>query len=627
MFHYLKRQHPLLGAALLLWAMATSAASPASSTPALAMGYTGLTYPPPVPGSYKLPAIQNAGDGEVLMEDGQAVALHDLLSGKNSLLAFVYSNCSDVNGCPLAANVFYQLKVAMQEDPALADGVQLLSLSFDPERDTPEVMHLYGRNFQYAGNEGSWKFLTTSSEASLAPLLEKYQQERQRQLSVNADQGVEYGHLLRVFLIDANRQVRNIYGVSFLHPDLLIADVRTLLLEGSGAPTNSAANSQTSRSAEQRLNRIIAPSLGLPALAPSPFGMHTAAEVTLGRRLFFDRRLSLNGTFSCAMCHLPAQGFSSHELATSVGLEGRSVRRNAPSLYNVAYAKRLFHDGRDTLLEEQIWSPLLAHNEMANPSVGFVMDTLRRIPTYQAEFQSVFEQSPNVSNLGKALAAYQRSLNAGDSNFDRWHFGGQESAVSASAKRGFKLFTGKANCSSCHRLETDSALFSDWELHNTGTGYLNSMGAKPKTQRVQAAPGVFIEVDMAIIDGVSEPAPADLGRYEITQDPADRWKYRTPSLRNVALTAPYMHDGSMRSLGEVLAFYNDGGVPSVNLSPLIKPLALSTTEQKDLEAFMRSLTSNDVEAIVEDALSAPIGDPGGDGEEGAVLGISSVYQP
>ena len=625
MFHSLKPQHSLWSAAFVLWASVASATAP--SPEGVAMGYAGLAYPAPVPGSYVLPPIHDAGDGEVLTEEGESVALHDVLRGKNTLLAFVYSNCSDVNGCPLAAHVFYQLKVAMQDDPALADGVQLLSLSFDPERDTPEVMQLYGRNFQYAGDAGSWGFLTTESESTLAPILQAYGQERQRQLSVAADQGVEYGHLLRVFLIDKNLQVRNIYGVSFLHPELLKADVRSLLLENPSSSQALVANDKAASAAQVRLDRINSPSLGLPPLDNANFGQHTEAEVTLGRRLFFDRRLSLNGTFSCAMCHLPGQGFSSNELATSVGLEGRSVRRNAPSLFNVGYAERLFHDGRDTLLEEQIWSPLLAHNEMANPSVGFVMDTLRALPVYQEEFLQTFQQPPNVSNVGRALAAYQRSLNSADSNFDRWHFGGEASAVNDAVKRGFDLFNGKANCSSCHLLKEDSALLSDWQFHNTGTGYLNSMGERPKTQRIQVAPGVFLEVDMAIIDGVSEPTPADLGRYEVTQDPADRWKYRTPSLRNVALSAPYMHDGSLDSLSEVIAFYNKGGEENLNRSPLIKPLNLSAQESQDIEAFLLSLTGNDVDAIVSDALAAPVGDPGGDGVEGAVLGVSSEYQP
>ncbi|MGB0865839.1 MAG: cytochrome c peroxidase [Granulosicoccaceae bacterium] len=614
---YLKRR--ALGcAALLFW----SCLGFADTRTELAMGYKGLSYAAPIPGSYELPPIQAAADGQVLNEQGQALALHDVLRGKNSLLAFVYSNCSDVNGCPLAAHVFYQLKVAMQDDPALAEGLQLVSLSFDPERDTPEVMRLYGRNFQYAGEAGDWHFLTTSSESALTPLLQGYQQERQRQISVTAEHDTEYGHLLRVFLVDENLQVRNIYGVSFLHPELLISDVRTLLLESGSVLANNTLGVASGTSSE-RLQRIESPPLGLPALEVR----HTEAEITLGRRLFFDRRLSLNGTFSCAMCHLPTQGFSSNELATSVGLEGRSVRRNAPSLFNIAYAERLFHDGRDTLLEEQIWSPLLAHNEMANPSVGFVMDTLRGLPVYREAFQQAYGEPPNVSNLGSALAAYQRTLNSADSPFDRWHYGGDEGSVSDAVKRGFALFTGKANCDTCHRVGAESALFSDWQLHNTGTGYFNSMGAQPKTQLVQAAPGVFIEVDMDIINQVAEPVPADLGRYEITQDPADRWKYRTPSLRNVALSAPYMHDGSMQTLRDVIDFYADGGVVNENLSPLIKPLELNEQERQDIQSFLSSLTGSDVDGIVADALSAPVGDPGGDGEEGAQWGVSSEYKP
>lgn len=621
-----RRWRSIVGATLLLWSGYVFAEiAPAVN---LAPGYSGLAYAAPEPGSYALPPVRLAADGTVLDEEGQELALHDLLRGKNSLLAFVYSNCSDVNGCPLAAHVFYQLKVAMQDDPELAEGVQLLSLSFDPERDSPEVMRLYGQAFKYAGEEGNWRFLTTSSEQALAPLLAGYGQERQRELSIAADETVEYAHLLRVFLIDANLQVRNIYGVSFLQPDLLIADVRSLLLE----PVTSAMlpgdqTEENKAAAAQRLLRLKSTPLGMPEADFHNTGNHRESEISLGRRLFFDRRLSLNGTFSCAMCHLPNQGFSSNELATSVGLEGRSVRRNAPSLFNVGYAQRLFHDGRDTRLEEQVWSPLLARNEMANPSVGFVIDTLRRLPVYQKEFKQAYGAPANISNIGSALAAYQRSLKAGDSNFDRWHFAADESAVDNSVKRGFALFSGKANCSSCHLLGSDSALFSDWGLHNTGTGYNRSMGIRPSTQRVQAAPGVFIDVDMAIIDRVSEQPESDLGYYEISQNPADRWKYRTPSLRNVGLTAPYMHDGSLRTLTEVVEFYNQGGVANKNLSPLIKPLSLDEQEIADIVAFLQSLTSNAIDSIVGDAKAAPVGDPGSDGQEGSVLGVSSKYKP
>jgi cytochrome c peroxidase len=310
------------------------------------------------------------------------------------------------------------------------------------------------------------------------------------------------------------------------------------------------------------------------------------------------------------MCHIPEQGFTNNELATAVGIEGRTVRRNAPSVYNVAYPERLFHDGRETRLEHQVWAPLLAHNEMGNPSIGSVLERIAGLRDYDGLFEAAFrERGLALETLGMALASYQRTLVSGDSPFDRWHYGGDPSAVSESARRGFGLFTGKAACSVCHPLGADHALFSDGAFHNTGVGYATSMGATSRVQRVQVAPGRYLEVDRAIVDRVSETPPSDLGLYEITQDPADRWRYRTPTLRNVALTAPYMHDGSLATLRDVVAFYDRGGVPNEVLDPLIRPLGLGAAEIDDLVAFLESLTGSDVDTLVADAFAAPVGEP------------------
>ena len=291
------------------------------------------------------------------------------------------------------------------------------------------------------------------------------------------------------------------------------------------------------------------------------------------------------------MCHVPEQGFTVNEMATAVGIEGRSMRRNAPTLYNVAYARRLFHDARETSLEQQIWGPLLAASEMGNPSVGYVLERIRTLPDYQGLFETAFDgKGPGMENLGMALAAYERTLVSANSPFDRWYYGGQQDALPEAAIRGFRLFSGAAGCSRCHRLTATHALLTDHALHNTGIGYRASF-SDPVATGIPVAPG------------------NDLGRYEITGDPADRWKYRTPTLRNVALTAPYMHDGSLGSLQEVVAFYNAGGVVNPNLDPLLKPLNLSRPELDDLVAFLMSLTGDNVDVIVGDAFAAPIGDP------------------
>lgn len=601
-------------------------------------GYGDLGYAAPEPGSYALPALFDAADGEVLDTDGEARRLHDYLGDRVVLLSFIYSSCSDVAGCPLATAVFYRIKRRLESEPDLARQLRLVTLSFDPAHDTPDVMRLYGAGLK--GGGAQWQFLTTADEERLAPILAAYKQTVLKEYDDQGQPAGTFSHLLRVFLIDRDLRVRNIYSVSFLHPDLLVNDVKTLLLEGQSAAgadpvapvaatgalsragdykdgyegeayqTRSLSLEQRRGSAANLLSVLQSPPLGLPPVPVPEDNPLTEAKVALGRKLFYDRRLSLNNTFSCAMCHIPEQGFTSNEMATAVGVEGRSVRRNAPTLYNAAYLIRLFHDGREHSLEQQIWGPLLARNEMANPAVGSVIEKIRGLPDYSGLFEAAFAgRGPTMETLGMALASYQRTLVSGGSAFDRWRYRGDQQAIGESARRGFGLFTGKAGCSACHLVGEDSALFTDNALHNTGVGYRESMDPKPESRAVMVAPGIRLQVPRSVIGSVSEPALGDLGLYEVTQDPADRWKYRTPSLRNVALTAPYMHNGSLGTLREVVEFYNAGGVPNEVLDPLIRPLGLSETEIDDLVAFLKALTGDNVNALVSDAFAAPVGDP------------------
>ena len=362
------------------------------------------------------------------------------------------------------------------------------------------------------------------------------------------------------------------------------------------------------------------PPLGLPPVPVPADSPLTRARIELGRKLFFDRRLSLNDTFACASCHIPEQGFTSNEMRTAVGIEGRSVLRNSPTLLNVAYVERLFLDGRETSLENQVWQPITAHNEMAAPAIGWTLNKLRRMRDYDGRFEAAFGgRGPDIRTVGQALASYQRTLLAADSPFDRWHFGGDPAAVGEPVKRGFALFAGKAQCIACHLVGREHALFQDHQFHNTGLGYAESFprapdaAAPPAATRVQLAPGVFVEVPDEIIESVSrQKLPNDLGLYRVTQNPADRWKFRTQGLRNAALTAPYMHNGRFDTLREVLDFYDRGGVPNEGLSPLIRPLGLSEREKDDLEAFLRALTGRNVPELVADAFAAPIGDLGAD---------------
>ncbi|MDP2821504.1 MAG: cytochrome c peroxidase [Sulfuritalea sp.] len=351
----------------------------------------------------------------------------------------------------------------------------------------------------------------------------------------------------------------------------------------------------------------LAPPLGLPAVPLPPDSPLTQARIELGRTLFMDRRLSHNNTLSCGMCHVPEQGFTSNELGTAIGLEGQSIRRNSPTVYNVAYVEQLFHDGREFSLENQAWGPLLAGNEMANPSIGYVIEKIKVLPEYAGRFEKAFAgRGPDVLTVGQALAAYQRTLVSGNSRFDRWYYGNRQEALTAEEQAGFRLFSGKAGCGVCHVVEEKHALLTDNRFHNTGIGYARSMGL-PKTHRVQLAPGKFVDVEDKALDSFEQPQP-DVGRYEVTLDPADSWAYRTPGLRNVALTAPYMHDGSLATLEQVVEFYDRGGIDNPQKDPLLKPLGLSPQDRKALVAFLRSLTGDNVQKLVAEARAVQPGE-------------------
>ena len=356
------------------------------------------------------------------------------------------------------------------------------------------------------------------------------------------------------------------------------------------------------------LGNIKSEHLGLPSFSAYQQEAPDASAIALGRKLFFDRRLSRNKTMSCAMCHIPEQGFTSNELKRPIGVEGRNLKRNAPTLLNVVFNRRLFWDARESNLAQQVWSPLLAKNEMNNPSVGHVLEQLHSDEEYLGMFMNTFGEKANMMNVGQALAQYQQSLIGASSRFDQWYFGRDKNALNELEQQGFTVFMGKGACQSCHSVGDNYALFTDQQLHNTGVGYEDSMRKTPKSIAIQLAPGMSAEVDKELINSVGEKKENDLGLYEVTLKPPDRWKYRTPSLRNVALTAPYMHNGEFSSLDEVIEFYNVGGTPNALRSPLIRPLNFTTDEQVALREFLKSLTSSNVAELVLDGFAAPVGD-------------------
>ena len=375
--------------------------------------------------------------------------------------------------------------------------------------------------------------------------------------------------------------------------------------------TNSLSLEERKGKKSDLIQYVTLKQLGLPAVEIPDNNPISREKIELGKKLFFDRRLSLNNTVSCGMCHVPEQGFTNNEIKTAVGIEGRSNLRNTPTLLNIAFSKFLFHDAREFSLENQVWQPVLAHSEMAMPSFGFTIKKLQLIPGYTKLFNKAFpNEGINMETFGKAIASYERSLVSGNSKFDKWYYGGDKNIVNEKVKKGFDIFMGKGNCSSCHAVGEKSALFFDNKLHNTGIGYAESMGLlKNKKTRVQLAPGEYVEVDNNIIKSVNQQKRKnDLGLYTITENPSHRWLFKTAGLRNISLTAPYMHNGIFATLDEVIDFYNEGGFQNELLSPMIRKLNLSSLEKENLKLFLESLVGENINILIADAISVPVGD-------------------
>jgi cytochrome c peroxidase len=342
---------------------------------------------------------------------------------------------------------------------------------------------------------------------------------------------------------------------------------------------------------------------GLPPLATSDETLLSPEVIELGKAIFFDRRLSFNQTMSCAMCHLPEQAFTTTTSQVSIGMNGRRLRRNAPSLLNVAWQQALFHDGREFSLASQAWMPFLHADEMANPSIGYVLNRLKQLPEYPLLFTRAFgEPVPTMDRVGVAIAAFERTLISANSAFDRWQYAGDKSALNAEEALGLGLFLGKAKCSHCHLIDKADALFTDAKYHNTGVGQL----AKSNDAFVvQLAPKIKTVLTPKDLAGFHETVKPDLGRYEITERVEDLYAFRTPSLRNVARTSPYMHDGSLTTLNDVIEFYDKGGGRAlahqhnrkdgvaVQSQIQLMPLGLSHIEKRAIVAFLGTLSGQE----------------------------------
>jgi cytochrome c peroxidase len=313
---------------------------------------------------------------------------------------------------------------------------------------------------------------------------------------------------------------------------------------------------------------------GIEPLGPVPIpasNPQTPEKIDLGRTLFFDRRLSGDGTMSCASCHNPEQGFADGQ-AISLSYPTTRNWRNAQTLVNVAYQKRLFHDGRSASLEEQALFPLMSAFEM-NQNLDFVEEELRSVPEYVAAFTRVFG-SPDITRerVGMALAAFERTIVSRDTPLDRF-LAGDEKALSAEAQAGLALFTGKGRCSACH---------AGGNLAGDGFHALN-VPESPEFERDPrvAATRRFV----AKVSGYEDfrTLAEDPGRFLVTKDRRDWKAFRTPTLREISRTAPYMHNGIFATLEEVIAFVDRGGGEG---NTALKPLGLSPEEKQALKAFL-----------------------------------------
>jgi cytochrome c peroxidase len=285
--------------------------------------------------------------------------------------------------------------------------------------------------------------------------------------------------------------------------------------------------------------------LGLPEVSHPENNPATPEKIALGKQLFFDVRLSSDGRVSCATCHDPRKGFSGAE-PFSEGVDEQPVSRHTPSLINVALQKSQMWDGRAKTLEEQALWPLQAPGEMNMP-LKQAVSILKGIEGYQAQFRRVFNSDVTGDGLIKAIAAYERTLLSADAPYDRYQIGDDNHGMSEAAMRGMNLYFFKANCKECHRPPN----FTNNQFHNIG---LESK---------------------------------DAGRVIVTGKLEDTGAFKTPTLRDIKLSAPYMHDGSMATLEEVVEHYNKGGNPHPQLDIDMIPLKLTRDEQADLIAFLK----------------------------------------
>ena len=340
------------------------------------------------------------------------------------------------------------------------------------------------------------------------------------------------------------------------------------------------------------------PPLGLPAAAAPQDNPQTPEKIALGKKLFEDKRFSSTGEVACSTCHEAAKAFTDSPLKVSEGIRKLTGTRNAPTVVNSVYMKKLFWDGRSPSLEDQSLHPFVNPVEMGLENHEPILKIVRSDPAYAAAFKKVFGKSgPEITmtEVTRAIAAFERTVVSGDSPFDRYYLRGEENALTAQQKRGLDLFVNQGRCVSCHVVEQTQALFTDNRFHNVGVGINDIQAEVPAlTGEFLKAKATLSEVDKKVL---ADKRTSELGRFAVTRGFDDLGSFKTPTLRNVAVTAPFMHDGSLKTLRDVMVHYNNGGVTKkedpVNdfLSGGIRPLNLTDQQIDDLVAFMEALTS------------------------------------
>lgn len=333
------------------------------------------------------------------------------------------------------------------------------------------------------------------------------------------------------------------------------------------------------------------PPLGLPPVPIPADNPQTPAKVALGKRLYEDKRFSSDGTVSCATCHDPAKAFADG-LPVAEGVGKQKGTRNSPTVLNAVYYTAQFWDGRRATLEEQAKDPLVNPVEHGLKDHGPILEVIRSDPSYLGEFREVFGVEPDkltIDHVVKAIASFERTVVSGDSPFDRYLYGRDPNAMSASAIRGLEIYRTKGRCQDCHAIGQTSATFTDNLFHNLGVGFKRiEKNFMPVATAFRKAKEAGKNVDESILTTVEA---SELGRFVVTLRPSDIGRFKTPTIRNAAVTAPYMHDGSIATLEEVIELYDRGGDANPLLDSGIRPLNLTPQEKADLVEFMKALTS------------------------------------